>query len=229
VSDKPYTNSAEWFDESLYPFTKYDLALAIFGEKQAATEFLKKPQSRIGWIYQQFLKLYAPFVIPRISPNVLILDADTIFLRPVEFLSSTHAGLMNTGTEYYPPYFGHMSRLIPWLTRLSPHISGITHHMLFQRPILQKLFQTIRHYHNDVVWKCLCKCVDREEITSKRASSCMSEYEIYFNFAFSTTNQLRIRLLKWANINDLSLIPKYAQEGFHYVSCHTHLRGQGTP
>ncbi|MDB6082063.1 MAG: hypothetical protein JWO53_1335, partial [Chlamydiia bacterium] len=88
VSDKRYTDSAEWFDEKLYPFSKFDIALNILGEEAKAREFQDAPNSRLGWIYQQFLKLYAPFVIPKISSNVLILDADTVFVNPIAFTNS---------------------------------------------------------------------------------------------------------------------------------------------
>ena len=43
------------------------------GDAEKAREFLASPVTRIGWIYQQLLKLYAPFVIPGISSNVLVL------------------------------------------------------------------------------------------------------------------------------------------------------------
>ena len=91
----------------------------------------RKPQ--VGWYYQQLLKLYAAFVIPDISSNVLIVDADTIFLNPVHFLNAQHAGLYNPGTEYNPPYFEHAAKLIPNFKKLFPQHSGISHHMLFQK------------------------------------------------------------------------------------------------
>ena len=79
VSQKQYTQSAEWFDEKLFPFSKFDLALQIFGDAVQAQKFVQAPNSRIGWIYQQLLKLYAPCIIPKISSNVLILMLTLFF------------------------------------------------------------------------------------------------------------------------------------------------------
>src|SRR3990167_6051734 len=59
--------------ESSFPFSIKDVANAH------GTSF------RNGWYLQQLLKLYAIRILPN-SPNfVLIIDADTFFLRPVCF------------------------------------------------------------------------------------------------------------------------------------------------
>ena len=86
VSDKPLMRKAIWFDEKKYPFSKYAIAFEIFQDEKKARAYLKDPINRTGWILQQLLKLYAPFIIPGISSNILLLDSDTIFLKPVSFL-----------------------------------------------------------------------------------------------------------------------------------------------
>ncbi len=219
ISPEPFTEKAEWFDENNYPFNKFDIALQIFGDEKKANELASKP-SRLGWIFQQFIKLYAPFVIPDISSNVLVLDADTIFLRPIEFLGPLGEGLYNTGTERHPPYFVHMSKLIPGFTRVFPDFSGISHHMLFQKSVLEDLLNTIESIHHIDAWKALCNCIDIKHFHR----SSLSEYEIYFNFVFAKTDQVKIRLLKWKNISEIDQIPICQKEGYHFVSCHDYLR-----
>lgn len=219
VSPRRLTERAEWFDEKNYPFTKLDLATEIFGDRQKAEAFISE-FSRIGWIYQQFLKLYAPFVIPNISSNVLVLDADTIFLNPVEFLGPFGEGLYNPGAEYAPPYFEHAQKLLPGFRRVYPEHSGISHHMLFQRNVMGDLFSFIEAYHKIEPWKALCRCIDLAHV----AYSSLSEYEIYFNFVFMRSDQMRIRPLKWANIQRLRHLPYYRRMGYHYVSCHAYDR-----
>ena len=216
VSANKLTDIAEWFNESLYPFSKYDVAYEIFGNKKQATLYQNTPGNRLGWIYQQLLKLYAPFVIPNISSNVLILDADTIFLNPVEFLGRNHAGLLNIGTEYHLPYFEHGARLLPGFRRLFREYSGVSHHMLFQKSVLKDLFKCIELANHDKPWRCFCHCIDRTFLFSSSAS----EYELYFNFSLSRTNQLQIRSLKWENISDITLLEQYRDAGYTYVSCH---------
>lgn len=219
VSANSLTKNAEWFDEKKYPFTPFDLSREIFQNEDQAARFLASP-SRMGWIYQQLLKLYAPFVISDISSNVLIVDADTIFLNPVQFLGPMGEGKYNPGTENHHPYFAHASKLIPGLTRVYPAYSGISHHMLFQKDVIEDLFRIIEGYHGIETWKALCRCIDPARVNE----SCMSEYEIYFNFVFARSDQMQIRPLAWANISNLDDISLYQMANYHYVSCHSYLR-----
>ncbi|MEX0940419.1 MAG: DUF6492 family protein [Candidatus Babeliales bacterium] len=217
VSSKKFTEKAEWFNETDFPFNKELIALEIFGNEKKAFEFLKSKKTRIGWIFQQFIKLYAPIIIPEISENVLIVDADTIFLKPVSFQDTHENPLFNVGTEYHEPYFHHGSRLLPNFKKVFSQHSGVSHHMIFNREVILDLFGAIVNNHKIDPWKAICRCIDQKEVFG----SCMSEYEIYFNFIFSRTNQAKIRKLKWANIH-LKDCHKYLD--YDYVSCHSYLK-----
>lgn len=218
VSSERLSDQAEWFDEKNYPFTKRKLAYRIFKNKEQAKEFMKSPKTRIGWIFQQMLKTYSMFVIPNISSNVLIVDADTIFLRPVEFQDpATGAGLYNPGNEYHIPYFTHLSKVLPGFRKVFPQYSGISHHMLFQRSVMEALFAEIKQAHNKEPWKVFCDMVDKKELFS----SCMCiEYELYFNYVFSQCDQVKIRHLKWDNV-PFYKFNTYKNAGYDYLSCHS--------
>lgn len=218
VSKEPLTQEARWFDEAQFPFTKQTVAMEIFGNQEQAVAFLNHPKTRIGWIYQQLCKLYALFVIPDISSNVLVVDADTIFLRPVRFQDDVGAPLFNVGTEYHMPYFEHIARLIPGLKKVYPDKSGITHHMLFQRCIMEDLFATIRDIHDEEPWKALCHAIDHGALYG----SALSEYELYFNFACMQTDQVRIRHLDWQNLS-FSNYHRMSRLNADYVSCHAYM------
>lgn len=145
ISSELYTNEAKWFDEKNFPFSKNDIADEIFQNNlQAKQDFLSSPRTRIGWIYQQLLKLYSPFVIPGISKNVLVLDADTIFLNSVEFTNDLGDPLFAIAKEYYKPYFDIAQKILPEFYRVNKKLSGICHHMIFQRSILENLFSQIQ-------------------------------------------------------------------------------------
>ena len=222
VSKERFTTKAEWFNEELYPFSKKDLAFEIFPtDEDKAKNFLTTPGTRIGWLYQQLIKLYAPFVIPDISSNVLILDADVIFLGPISSLLSfqsakTLGPLFTYGSEHVPHYFAHAARLLPGLRRVYPGYSGIAHHMLLQRPILEDLFAHIESYHHVELWKAFCRCIDHSLIDN----SFSSEYEIYFNFTLLRTDQAEIRSLRWANTAYLTL-GRFRKQEYDYIACHT--------
>lgn len=220
VSEKQLTDKALWFDEAQFPFTKESIAFEIFQDEQKAQDFLNSPITRIGWIFQQLCKLYALFVIPDISQNVLVVDADTIFLRQVSFQTENSAPLFSVATEHHKPYFEHMARLIPGLHRVDQARSGVAHHMLFQKVIMQDLFEMIQSLHNIEPWKAICRCIDSEQLYG----SCMSEYEIYFNFACMRTDQLVFRQLNWSNMAFRNFVcTAMNQDEYHYVSCHNYL------
>jgi hypothetical protein len=220
VSKTSLTDRAEWLDESSFPFSKDDVAFELFGEQAKAAAYKANPNNRLGWIYQQLLKFYAPLVVKNISSNVLLLDSDTVFLNPVTFIGKNGAGYFNPGAEEYEPYFTHMKKLLPDLYKVHPTLSGISHHMLFQRCILLDLKETIETYHKKPLWKALLHCIDHKELFG----SSMSEYEIYFNFALLRSKQLTIRKLRWENVSSLSCFDRYRSQGYHYVSAHAHMR-----
>lgn len=217
ISKEPLTEEAEWFAEARFPFSKEEIASEILrGDAKAVRKFLSKKPSRIGWIFQQFLKLYAPFVIPDISSNVLIVDADVVFLRPVVFLEAMGAPCLNVATEHHRPYFEQMQRLLPGLVRVYPEHSGVVHHMLFQKPVLEDLFGEIRSVHQMEPWKAIARAIDVREIHG----SCLSEYELYFNFLLSRTDQALLRVLPFLEVTSLRSLERYRTEGYAYVAAH---------
>jgi hypothetical protein len=221
ISAEPLTNKAEWFDEAAFPFTPYDVALVLFKQDPVqAQRFCNQTASHLGWIYQQLLKFYAVFVIPDIAPNILVLDADTIFLRGVTFIDSHDYTLFNVSTEHHDAYFQHMHNLLPGLQKVFPAYSGITHHMLFQKHILEDLFQEIRGTHQEEPWRAICKTINHDYLYN----SCMSEYELYFNFAFSKHYHVKIRPLRWCNVSSNNAVMKNKKyKNMHYIACHHYM------
>jgi len=218
LSPERYTDQAEWYDERDFPFSKQDVAFYLCGEDQEkANDYLQVKDSRIGWYFQQLLKMYVPFVIPGISSNVLMLDADTIFLNPVTFMNESGEGFYNPGTEYNYHYFNHINLLTGnQLKKIFPFYSGISHHMLFQKAFLEDLFYRVETLHQRPFWQVFSLCVQAETLYTSGAS----EYELYFNFIFSNSRQPKIRLLRWQNIHNLQHLASFRYHGYHYVSCH---------
>jgi hypothetical protein len=221
VSDVKLTDKAEWFDEKLFPFNKNEIAAVIGrGSKKRIKKFFSDPRHSQGWYFQQLLKLYSPFVIPDISPNVLIIDADAVFMNHVKFLNHSHGALFCFRRKKGKlEYFRHAQRLVPGLTRVNPNLYTVCHHMLFQRPILEHLFSTVENHHHAPFWVAFCSCVDL-----KKKNGGASEYEIYSNFALSHTNQVRLRRLKWKNSGQWNQRHQFKKHGYHFVAFHTYLR-----
>jgi hypothetical protein len=217
VSARKLTDNAEWFDESQYPFTSYDVALAIFKD-----DHTKAAQwANWKWVYQQLLKLYAPIVIPDVAPNVFILDADTIFLNDTQFIDEDGSAFYNVTEEYHLQYFLHAKRLLPDFKRVFKTYSGVCHCMLFQRHVINDLFEAVRCVHHKEPWRAIASCINKYHIRY----CCMSEYELYFNFLFAGNYGAKINPLIWKNMLFNTENITHAQcEGYHYVSCHSWMK-----
>lgn len=215
VSPTKLTDNAEWFDEARYPFTKKDILKYLFKDEAVVYK-------RCGWLYQQLLKLYTIFVIPDISSNVLILDADTIFINPVHFYDENTGGALFCPNSFIPGksstlFYDHAKRLVPGLIQYEATFSGVAHHMLFQYPIMKELFDDVEARFKKVFWKAFCDCIEHQDLDEP----CASEYEIYSNYALMRTKQCKVRPLKWREkgFKDLFMGP-LKRRGFCYVTCH---------
>lgn len=222
VSSEKLTDNAYWFDESLYPFTKNDVALEIGkGSEVAASKFFNRGGHPVGWYYQQLLKLYAAYVILNISSNILVLDSDSVFISPVKFLNEHNGGLfcISRRRETKKHYCSHAERMLPSYKRVHPEVNSVNHHMLFQKPILDALFDEIEQHHKVPLWKVFCRVVD----TSRKWGS-GSEYELYYNFAINHTNQVSLQELQRRSSSNLDKIGFYKAEGYELLSFHSYMR-----
>jgi len=169
--------------------------------------------NRNNWYLQQLLKLYSLIIIPGIKDNCLIIDADTFFLKPTKFIRNNKC-LYNFGNEYHRPYFEHMSRLDNDLIKVY-NVSGICHHMMFEKTYINNLIDKIEKKHNDKFYNIFLKMVSE----SDRLGSGASEYEIYFNYVFKNyKDSVEIRELKWCNTNTLNIDYDYDYISYHHYS-----------
>jgi hypothetical protein len=192
-------------NDNIFPFSIKDL-ISMRGES-----------ARHGWYLQQLIKLYAGYVIPDILESYLVIDADTFFIKPTKFYTEDSIPLYNTGTEYHIPYFNHMIEIHNTLHRVDTTMSGICHHMLFEKKYIDALFLLVETAHKQPFWKVFIDKIKNEQYNSSGAS----EYEIYFNYMLIYyPTQIKLRMLKWTNTNTLnSLVGDY-----DYISYHWYMR-----
>jgi len=191
-----------FIDESIFPF---DLRTLHTYSGSHASE-------RNGWYFQQLLKLYAG-ILPGILDRWLVVDTDTFFLKPVTFIEEVC--LYATGCEYWPPYFAHMDRLLPGLSRVIP-MSGICHHMIFEKRFVAELMEKVEQIHQKPFWSVFMSKVDPAEYYMSGAS----EYELYFNYMLTYHPEcICIRPLRWDNVSTLNLDSDY-----DYISYHHYMR-----
>jgi FkbM family methyltransferase len=168
-------------NENIFPFTLKTVS-NIHGKSD-----------RNGWYLQQLLKIYALITIPEILDRCLVVDCDTFFLKPTEFIHNNKC-LYAYGNEYHKPYFEHMLKLDEDLIKVDKDKSGICHHMMFENIYINKLINKIEEKHCDKFYNVFLKMATH--ITGSGAS----EYEIYFNYMLKNYNdEIMIRQLKWHN------------------------------
>ena len=198
IIDKCY-----YINDNKFPFSINDI------------EDLIENKSRKNWILQQLLKLYSLFVIPGVLDKILVIDSDTKFLKPTTFIDNDGLILLNYGTEYHQKYFDHANKLHPSIVKYDSKKSGIVHHCLFDKFILQELFKLVEEYHNETFWKVFLNSIEKDE---NLVSSC-SEFEIYFNYCLIYhQDKVKIRYLLFNDIFDTSIDKN---DDFVYFSKHT--------
>ncbi len=216
VSKAKYTEEAEWFDESLFPFSFQEVAQIV--------------ECGTGWHYQQLLKLYSVIVIPEISENVLVVDSDTVFFREVSFFSSDGKALYNIAkdkgleeSEFHQNSFKNIVKDIPEIATRLPkefrNISGICHHMLFQKHVIENLFRTVEQIDGtgDPFYKIFLK--------NSGPGYAVAEYNLYFYFLICFyPEQYQIRILNYKNTANFCLWKYRITKKYHYCSYHSYMR-----
>jgi hypothetical protein len=178
-------------DENNFPFK--DFIMNYFKQHNGK-------KNRNGWYFQQLIKLYAGIYIDNILENYLIIDADVFFLKPIHFIENDKP-IFATGTEYHIPYFTHMNLLHNNFSK-NYNKSGICHHMLFNKKIINEIFTFVEEYHNKPFWQVFILSVnEHKKHNIDVIESGASEYELYFNYVLKNhKNDIIIRDLNWSNI-----------------------------
>lgn len=194
--------------ESIFPFSKKDIAFPLVTIGDVLYD-------RKGWYLQQLLKMYSSFVIPDILESILVIDADTVFLRPLHF-KQNNKFLYGFSTENHTPYFEHAVRLHPSLSKTDPTKSGIVHYMVFQRKYLKKIMDMVEQQHAKPFWRAF---LDEVDITE---GSGASEYELYFHYMLRMfPDKIETRELTSTIVSSHDDIPT---QTFNVVSCHSYIR-----
>lgn len=243
VSNEKLTNieGVEWFDEKKYPFSKKDLYDQMYN---VVPDTLRR--KRLGYI-NQLLKLYAHYVIPNLTENILIIDSDIIFIKETSFFDlknnqDTHQTelIPKYGYNYMYPngwkmYQNHFKKLHPSFNDFNK--SGICHHIIYNKYIIYELFNLIENYHNQIFWKIYLNLMDtRPNQIHSEPANC----ELYYNYINKFhKDKFILRLIKWlespANVgksneinNDKSILEiqkkKALQEKCNYIAFHSYDR-----
>lgn len=216
ISKEKYTNNAEWLDEKIFPFS-----LALVSSYVGASA---------GWYFQQLLKLYAPLVIQGISENILVLDSDTVFFRKVRMFDKNGLPFFNISNDKTKnqtsdnKFAKHAETLLPSISSSNlpfelRNVSGISHHMIFNKYFILELFKKIEDHdgNNDPFYKIFLKHASKD--------GAASEYHLYFCFVLiNHAQEIKLRKLRYKNTADFNIRKYKFYFRYHYCSFHSDLQ-----
>jgi len=193
---------------------------SILGLKKEDIKYVSKGENRGGWLYKMLLNLAADKVCT--EENILILDADTVFIRPQLFLYSQKP-LFNLSSWYHEPYFEANHRILR-LSHKTP-LSFITHYMLFNAKILQQLRVSLLNETGEDWHSVILEKINYSE------HSAFADYEIYGDF-FIKKSKLKPILNYYSNMSlqinerpNLDKLIKAYRGRYSSISLHNYERG----
>lgn len=153
-------------------------------DETAAMFIEAAPVARRGWLRQQVLKFLVALNGTR--PATLIVDADTVLLKPRTWLAPNGMQLLAVSHERHQPYVDHAHEVWPNLGRQT--VSFVTHHQLMQGDVIWTMFPNGR---GDVQrWARLADWT--------KDSSPLSEFHSYGTWLLGSM-PARAALAAWAN------------------------------
>jgi hypothetical protein len=123
---------------------------------------------RSGWLFQQLLKLGGDKIAK--TEHYLVIDADTVLVRPQTFLRDGKPVLLHSD-EHHAPYFDVAATLLGH--RTTNPLSHVAHMMLFSVDRVRKLRQHLEKRHGGTWYDAIIANTRRD------TGSGFSEFELY--------------------------------------------------
>tara|TARA_Y100000004_G_scaffold191156_1_gene249453 strand:+ start:1541 stop:2296 length:756 start_codon:yes stop_codon:yes gene_type:complete len=173
---------------------------------------------RTGWLFQQTLKLYAHKVIDNLTEDYVAVDADTIFIREVNFQPGVFQYCR--AKEYHLPYLDTYAKMTK--NKESVGYSFISHHMLFNKTWMQEMIDWVEELHGKGFMDVLLDSINYTE------GSTFSEWDFYGNYMLlNHADKSHRRQLYWTNLSSIpneSDLQSMSTE-LDFVSPHAWARG----
>jgi len=170
-------------------------------------------EDRSGWILQMLIKLNSDKISK--EKNILVLDADLVFTRPVIFMKKNRP-IFQVSEQYHVPYYDANKSILS-LEHKMP-FSFISHHMLLDSKVLESLKRDIEKMNGKKWYNSIIENIQRESISG------FSEYELYGDYFVGMTDK-PYSLSLWETldttskdlkkINTLNKNNKYSAIAFH--------------
>ena len=150
---------------------------------------------RSGWLFQQLIKLSGKIGTSR---YYLCIDADHILLQNHTLISRKNKFVFYLSPEFHKPYYVNIEKLMKKDIANKSVFSYVTHKMIFDKDVINKLHAEIEH-KNGIRWdKAILDTYDRTQ------GAGFSEFELYGNYIDLKHKHLRPwlhKLMKYDKVN----------------------------
>lgn len=162
-------------ENDIIPFNDVKRAITNRVEREGYTI---AGNSRLGWYYQQFLKLSYSEICD--EDYYFVWDSDTIPVRPVELLNENGIPYLDVKVEYYKSYFDTIHALFPELDKAIDY-SFISEHMLFSVKNVKEMIHRINDtdYQGDTYYEKIMSAI---ELANLKLG--FSEFETYGTYMY---------------------------------------------
>lgn len=167
-----YADRIVLLDEQKFPFCGDNVSEVMFETVRqkglytvdGKSPFEKTIWGRIGWFLQQLLKVYAGRVFG--LRDYVLLDSDLIWFNDVKFIAPRNNSSPNyrgntyyyaTSNQYHPSYIATLPRIsgLPLHEHKPVFRSGIVHHMVIVKSVLDSLIDSSEAKHGLPFWQIL--------------------------------------------------------------------------
>jgi hypothetical protein len=175
--------------------------------------------ARAGWLLQQFITLSTPEISG--AEAVVVIDADTILLRPRRFRAG-HSTLLLAAQEFHVGYYEVLARVWGESVELPP-FSCIAHQMCFVRDDVLAMRGAIEQRWGAPWIDALLSCCEPEN------GEFLSEYELYGNWRLrmapdaTVVRPMRNVARARAPADTLAGLARALPSWAYSVSCHWYL------
>jgi hypothetical protein len=166
-----------------------------------------------GWLLQQFIKIGASYAITNLSNNYVVIDADVVFLRPVEFFRDDRS-LMCYGKGGFEPDYLCCEKLLG--QKVCRDYSFVTHHMPINKQLIIELLEDIEKRFEKRWYDAAIDCFADKNLR-------FSEYQLYGQFLFDKhKDKFRLRKLNYLEKYKLKYYPLMLLGIVDYIVFHSH-------
>lgn len=214
--------SEEYFTYENYNILTDEYVWKIIDPNSCHKDLYKLNIFQSGWIKQQILKLGLNNII---SGDILILDADLIFLQPIKLIEDDKYNFY-LSHEYDERYFFTMDYLLGLKKQTKKYQSFISDFCIFNTCILEELQGKIESRHNKSWLESIQNCIEDSHFLP-----IISEYEIYGNYVIKNHGEklnkiidpidykMRIDFPHYKKYSPKNLIRKVQSENKNYYQC----------